>query len=366
MTTDRNPTVSICLPVYNGSKYLAEAIDSALQQTFEDFELIVCDDRSTDGSVAIAQALTVKDARIKLQVNEGKLGLFENYNRCLSRAHGKYLKLFAQDDLFDRDLLEQMVAVLDENPKVSLVSCAKKWIDDQGAEIKRIVKFPENEVIKGKDVILANLILLTNWVGEPSATMFRATKMGDKFDPAFYHYGDIEYWFRILENEYFYYLSSPLCGFRRHEESSTSANLNGLYFAADYFRLGTKYEKYLSELNETPEHFGKRAVEMLALELDHLVRNEGLTVSDVISANPRGRMGSEFTETAAFREVLFHSERRLTSLLEELIATKNELEHRQAECTRLWAALNQLTNSVSWKLTAPLRSVRAKIGPAQP
>jgi glycosyltransferase involved in cell wall biosynthesis len=359
------PKISVCLPTYNGARYVEAAIDSVLLQSFADFELIICDDRSSDDTQKIVARFANKDKRIKFNVNADRLGLFENYNECLSRSHGEFIKPFAQDDLLDQPMLERMIQAFANDKNVALVSCAKRWIDANGHETKQIQRFASDTAMAGEEVIMAHLIGLSNWIGEPSTVMFPATAIGEKFDTSFYHYGDIEYWFRILEHGSLMYLSEPLCSFRRHAESSTNTNLNGLYFAADIFRLGMKYEQYLDELGESSEHFGKRAVEIIARHLNHLVCEDGLKIQDVVAAKPRTHSSISEEEQALFRKALFYSERRITSLLEELTATKNELEHKEGETQRLWAALNQLTNSVSWKLTKPLRSVRAKMGPSQ-
>lgn len=82
---NEQPEVSICLPVYNGAKYLRQAIESVLAQTYGDFELLVSDDGSSDDSVAIAQEYAAKDERVIAWTNERNLGLFENYNLCIER-----------------------------------------------------------------------------------------------------------------------------------------------------------------------------------------------------------------------------------------------------------------------------------------
>jgi glycosyltransferase involved in cell wall biosynthesis len=359
------PKISVCLPTFNGAKYVGLAIDSILAQSFQDFELIVCDDRSSDNTPQIIRTYADRDDRVKFTTNSKRLGLFQNYNECISKSQGQFIKPFAQDDVLAPKTLARMIEAFSRNDHVVLVSSARKWIDANGMETKQIAHFHSDTVLKGKDVIMAHLIGLSNWIGEPSAVMFKAGATGNKFDTGFHHYGDIEYWLRILEHGSLLYLSEPLCSFRRHDESSTSTNLNGLYFAADIFRLGKKYESYLKELGETPEHFGKRAVEVIALHLDHLVRTEGLSEADVLAAKSTAQPILTLEDQTSFRQALFYSERRITSLLEELIATRNELEHKEGECQRLWAALNQLTSSVSWKLTAPLRNVRAKMSPTQ-
>ena len=84
---DSSPAkVSILLPVMNGEKYLGDAIESLLSQSFENFEVIVCDDKSDDSSYAIAQKIAEQDDRIKVHRNKHRQGLFQNYNRCLELA----------------------------------------------------------------------------------------------------------------------------------------------------------------------------------------------------------------------------------------------------------------------------------------
>jgi glycosyltransferase involved in cell wall biosynthesis len=392
VTVTSKPKVSICLPVFNGAAYLKEAIESALAQTFSDFELLIADDGSRDASVEIAQRYAAIDPRIIFWTNTKRLGLFANYNACMAKARGTYIKLFAQDDLIEPNTVDRMVEVLDNYPNVTLVSGGKSLIDQSGKETKRIIQFPDNRFMQGKDVVIAHLIVLGNWVGEPSVVMFRAQDLGSGFDQSYYHYGDIEYWFRLLDKGELFYISDVLCKFRCHADSTTTRNLGGLYFAIDILRLGERYKNVLAELGESTEHFFKRAVETIALNVDHLVRNEGVDINRVIAAGlepsesespggelsqgelrvvvpalrpltdaiAEGRHGT-VSDNEIMRQGMYYFSRRITELLEELIVTKNELEHRQAECERLWQAVNQMTNSVSWRLTAPLRNVREKM-----
>ena len=353
--------VSVCLPVFNGSKYLKTAITNISAQTFTDWELIVRDDGSSDNSRQIIDAAAAADDRIKIvhDLNH-RLGLFENYNACIQAASGTYIKLFAQDDLLESDCLARMVEVLDSKPDVALVTCGKRWIDENDQEIEKLVRFKQDVQLKAEEVIVANLIVLQNWIGEPSTGMFRRKDAGSGLDGRLYHWGDIDYWFRILQNGDFYYLSDVLCGFRRHRESTTSSNLTGLYFVADLMRIWKSWGHYLERIGEDEAHYFKRAAESIALHVDHLVVAENLTVDALRRANPRGQTAFSQEEVADFREALFHAEQRITSLMKEFIIVANQLEHREGECRELKAAIVQMESSISWKLTRPLRTVRSQ------
>src|SRR5215469_9423210 len=89
MTTATTPKISVCLPTFNGAKYVRQAIDSILAQSFQDFELIVCDDRSSDDTPQMVRAYADRDDRVKFTTNSERLGLFRNYNECISKARGQ-------------------------------------------------------------------------------------------------------------------------------------------------------------------------------------------------------------------------------------------------------------------------------------
>lgn len=351
--------VSICLPVYNGEKYLAAAIESALWQTFKDFELIIVDDASTDSSYEIAQDWAEQDSRIRLIRNDHNIGLFQNYNRCLREAQGKYIKPFAQDDVLDSEMLQELVRVLEQQPSVALVSSAKRWVSETGDTLDTFNQFPRDTTISGTEVIRYNLIRLTNWVGEPSTVMFRAERIGEGFDTQLFHYGDIEYWFRIVEKSQYQYLNRVLCSFRRHAGSATSKNLRGMYFALDIFRLGERYAPYLQEIGESREHFVKRALEAIALNVNHLVQTESVTVQDCLSARPSQM---PIDEAAAFKQVTFEAVRYITDLLAQV----SDLEHKLVDQRQyMQTQIDDMRRSTSWKITAPLRNlVKTKGGPS--
>jgi glycosyltransferase involved in cell wall biosynthesis len=131
------PKVSIGLPVYNGERFLREALDSILSQTFEDFELIISDNASTDKTEEICREYTAKDMRIRYYRNEKNLGAAKNYNRVFELSNGKYFKWAAHDDICAPTYLERCIEVLDENPSVVLCYPKTIIIDEYGNHIEK-------------------------------------------------------------------------------------------------------------------------------------------------------------------------------------------------------------------------------------
>lgn len=129
MTT---PKVSIGLAVYNGEAYLAAAIQSILQQTFTDFELIISDNASTDRTRTICQHYAAQDRRIRYHRNATNIGGANNENLTFTLARGQYFRLAAHDDLCAPELLAQCVAVLDRDPAVVLCYTATHYINEDG------------------------------------------------------------------------------------------------------------------------------------------------------------------------------------------------------------------------------------------
>lgn len=115
-----NPLLSVLMTAYNREKYIAEAIESVLNSTFKDFELIIVDDASTDNTVSIASAYAAKDSRIKVYVNEKNLGDYPNRNRAATLAKGEYLKYVDSDDKILKDGLERCIYAMNRFPEAGM------------------------------------------------------------------------------------------------------------------------------------------------------------------------------------------------------------------------------------------------------
>lgn len=124
--------VSVLMGMYNCADTLPEAIRSIQAQTFRDWELLLCDDGSTDSTYAVAQAFQQEDRRIRLLRNERNLGLNETLNRCLKEAQGEYIARQDGDDVSLPDRFEKQVAFLDSRPDIALVSGIMLLFDEGG------------------------------------------------------------------------------------------------------------------------------------------------------------------------------------------------------------------------------------------
>ena len=120
------------MPVYNGEPYLSDAITSVLCQTMTDFEIIISDNASNDGTEEICREIARLDDRIRYTRNSENLGAARNYNRVFELSRGEYFRWANADDLFESELHEKCVKVLDSNPKAVLTYGKTEIIDESG------------------------------------------------------------------------------------------------------------------------------------------------------------------------------------------------------------------------------------------
>jgi len=136
MSSSHSPRVSIGVPVYNGENYLAEAIESILAQSYANFELIICDNSSTDKTAEICEKYVSRDLRINYFRNEHNLGAIPNFNRTLSLSTGEYFKWVAHDDVLMKEYLKRCLAALEGNPNAVLCQTLIQYIDGNGENIE--------------------------------------------------------------------------------------------------------------------------------------------------------------------------------------------------------------------------------------
>ena len=135
------PRLTVGLPVYNGEEFLAESLEALLGQTYEDFELIISDNASIDGTADICRRYEKRDSRIRYIRHPHNIGLSPNHNCLVEQARGELFKWASDDDLYVRDLLERCVDLLDQYPQGVLAHSWTAMIDSSGA-VARPVEYP--------------------------------------------------------------------------------------------------------------------------------------------------------------------------------------------------------------------------------
>jgi glycosyltransferase involved in cell wall biosynthesis len=217
-----NPLVSVCIPVYNCAPFIAEAIQSVLAQTLTDWELVIVDNASTDGTLDVVKRFAPADgsgdARIRVLRNETNIGAAGNWNRCLDEARGKYIKILPADDLLRPTCLERQARVLEaaENQGVALVCAQRDILAEDGKPIYKGRGLSREGRIPAREAIRLIVRSGGNPIGEGHAILFRASDLPavGKFDGSAGYLIDLDFFCRVLTRGDLYCIPEPLSAFR--------------------------------------------------------------------------------------------------------------------------------------------------------
>lgn len=156
------PSVTVCLPVYNGETFIRQAIKSVLEQTFADLELVISDNASTDNTGEICRAAAGDDLRVRYSRAEVNRGLAWNHNRAFQLANGRYVMWMGHDDLLDKEYIGACVAALAKDPQLVLCFSNGNHIDDNGKLIRRVVSANDGEPRRPSERF-KNIVRLEHW-----------------------------------------------------------------------------------------------------------------------------------------------------------------------------------------------------------
>ncbi len=240
MTASGAPRVSVCIPTYEYGRYLRDAVESVLAQTFGDLEVIVVDNASSDETEEVAAACVQLDHRVRARRSESTVGMAANWNRALVEARGEYVKVLCADDVLDPPCLERSVALLDRYPQATLATCGRTLATEDLRPGPVVAFRGRGELADGRPLI-RQCLLHGNLVGEPTAVTFRRAAASSGFDPRYAHLADLEMWLRLLELGKLASTPDVLCRIRQHGAQETGANVRSLAFLRDEFTLIKDY-----------------------------------------------------------------------------------------------------------------------------
>lgn len=242
----RTPSVSVCVPTYNGVSYLRECFASIRAQTYEDYEVLIVDDGSTDATLDVCAEYARTDDRVRIERNVQNLGLVGNWNRCVQLARGSWLKFVFQDDLLRPQGLSMLIDVATAG-NVPLAfgrrgfvfegetSAKSRALYEENAErIARLFPTGGHADARGFSRVLVNN-LAANIIGEPVAVLLRRSVFDEvgPFDPDIAVFCDMEYWARVGTRYGLAYTSHAVADFRVHGRSTTARTLSSDSFRVD-------------------------------------------------------------------------------------------------------------------------------------
>ena len=229
------PKVSICIPNYNYGRFIGDAIQSALEQTYKNFELIIVDNCSTDNSEEVIKSFS--DPRIRYYKNDRNIGGVRNWNRCLALACGEYITLLHADDRLTPNSIEKRAEILDRNPNVGLVYSSCTVIDGKDAVTGEFRPYDRDHIIRGEDEF--KRLVFRNYIPVPTVMVRKECydALGD-FSEEIYC-TDWEMWLRIALNYDMSFISEPLGYYRKHGASGTDylLNVNMNIFRMDHYKM---------------------------------------------------------------------------------------------------------------------------------
>ncbi|MCR5099075.1 MAG: glycosyltransferase [Lachnospiraceae bacterium] len=228
------PLVSVCIPAYNNASTIRDTVESVLASDYKNIEVIIVDDCSSDDTFDVAEA--IDDERVFVCKNYDNLGMAGNWNRCLSCCKGEYIRLLCADDRIDADLISTEVGILDEHPRVVMVSTDTAFINEAGEVVGHYDRYKKNGVVPGREIFKSSLFT-RDYLGAPLANLFRksAAEAVGGFDTSFSYIIDYDFFGGIALLGDVYVLHEKKNYFMLRSGSNTSRVLGGAG-SADYIR----------------------------------------------------------------------------------------------------------------------------------
>jgi glycosyltransferase involved in cell wall biosynthesis len=244
-----NPLVSVILPVYNSEQFLRESIDSIINQTYTNLEIIIVNDGSTDGSKSIIESYL--DKRIIVIEHPNNKGLIQSLNEAIIKSTGSYLVRMDGDDVAFNTRIEKQVHFLQENPSIGIIGTDAIFFKDH---IGMPAKNWERALNTKTPAAIKKVLLWENCMIHPSICMRGAIAKQLLYNANQVNYEDYDLWLRAIANNYkIAKLNEPLLYYRIQEDSITQTTLRKSNF---YFqKAGVKFRFFKNCLSKGKLNF---------------------------------------------------------------------------------------------------------------
>jgi glycosyltransferase involved in cell wall biosynthesis len=228
--------VSVCMPTYNGERFIRDSIESVFSQDFEDYELIIIDDASTDSTLDIIHSFN--DSRLRLYQNQASLGIPGNWNLCLTKIRGRYVKYLCQDDILYHDCISTMMGTFRMNETVGISFSRRDLLIEDGISVRDLYVHMKDlqkplerkgkmaSFLSGRELLESCIKyggLFFNFFAEPSFVMFDSKWLARTgyFDNRLRQNVDYGYWLRFLLVADVSFIERSLGAFRIHKKSES-------------------------------------------------------------------------------------------------------------------------------------------------
>jgi glycosyltransferase involved in cell wall biosynthesis len=213
------PLVSVILPSYNHERYVAESIESVLRQDFDDFELLVVDDASTDALRQIVERYEQDDSRIRAIFHDANCGIAKTVNDGIEAARGKFIAHSASDDVWATDKLTKQLAVTASNENM-IVWSEGEVIDHKGQPVGKSFSEFLGTVSRKKSGDIWQELLGSNYIFG-TTVLYKKRNLGDvRLDEGLLYLNDHKFFLELARQHQFHYIAEPLAKYRIHGENT--------------------------------------------------------------------------------------------------------------------------------------------------
>jgi len=218
------PLVSVIMPSYNHEKFISEAIESVLGQTFVDFELIIVDDASTDRSQQIINEFSQKDKRIKKIFHKKNLGIAKTFNECIKNSGGKYVAFIASDDVWLIKKLEKQIQILEKDE--NLVVWGNQIIVDAESIPTGETSSEKYQNATANGYIFEEVV--NSWIAGSSMILKRKNIKDIKFNESLKYLNDSQFYLDTAYNYEYFFMEEPIAKYRLHGDNASFGDIEDI------------------------------------------------------------------------------------------------------------------------------------------